>query len=129
MKRKILKILFCIVLIMSVFINVQAVQADSTVKGLDETIDDANSFVGLGSDFEMSSISEVSDLAYWVLVSIGGVVALGVGVFLGVKYMISTVDEKADIKKSLVAYVVGCVVIFGAFGIWKIVINMGNNIF
>ena len=46
---------------------------------------------------------------------------------LGVKYMLGSVEEKAEIKAALVPFVIGCIVVFGAFGIWKIVVTIGNN--
>ena len=38
--------------------------------------------------------------------------------------MISSVEEQAKIKELLVPYVAGCIVIFGAFGIWKLAVNI-----
>ena len=81
----------------------------------------------MGNGFQLSGVKNTSDAIYSILLAIGGIVALCVGVFLGVKFMTSTVDEKAKVKESLIAYFIGCIVIFGAFGIWKIVINLGNS--
>ena len=41
--------------------------------------------------------------------------------------MLGSVEEKADIKAAMVPFIIGCVVVFGAFGIWKIVVTIGNN--
>ena len=41
--------------------------------------------------------------------------------------LVSCEDGKAELKERLVPYVVGCVVIFGAFGIWKIVMIFINT--
>ena len=38
--------------------------------------------------------------------------------------MAGSVEEKANIKNSLIAYIAGCVVVFGAFTIWKIVVTI-----
>ena len=46
---------------------------------------------------------------------------------MGIKFMIGSVEEKAEIKAALVPFVIGCIVVFGAFGIWKIVVTIGNN--
>ena len=42
--------------------------------------------------------------------------------------MTGSASEKAQVKETLIPYVVGCVVVFGAFGIWKLVINIFNQI-
>ena len=36
-------------------------------------------------------------------------------------------DEKAKVKESLMPFVAGCVVVFGAFTIWKVAVNIGND--
>lgn len=41
--------------------------------------------------------------------------------------MMGSASQKAETKELIVPYVVGCVVIFGAFTIWKIVIELLNQ--
>ena len=38
--------------------------------------------------------------------------------------MTGSVEEQAKVKQTLVPYVAGCVVLFGAFTIWKIVVTI-----
>jgi len=45
---------------------------------------------------------------------------------IGIQFIIGSVDEKAKIKETLVPYVIGVFIIFSAFGIWKIVMSIGN---
>jgi len=66
---------------------------------------------------------------YNILLTIGIGLSVLVGAMLGIKYMISSVEEQAKIKETLIPYVLGCFVVFGAFGIWKIIIEFGQNIF
>ena len=42
--------------------------------------------------------------------------------------MAGSVEQKAKVKDSLVPYIVGCTVIFGAFGIWKLVVTILRGI-
>ena len=35
-----------------------------------------------------------------------------------------SIEEKAEIKTMLIPYIIGCVVVFGAFTIWKIVVDI-----
>ena len=55
---------------------------------------------------------------------IGSVVSVIILMAIGIKYMLGSVEEKANIKNSLIAYIAGCVVVFGAFTIWKIVVTI-----
>jgi hypothetical protein len=47
-----------------------------------------------------------------------------VGVILGIQFIVSATEGKAKIKEKLIPYCIGCIVVFGAFGIWKLVINI-----
>ena len=49
---------------------------------------------------------------------------IAIGVYLGIKFMSSSADDKAKVKEALIPYIVGCIVIFGAFGIWKLLITL-----
>jgi hypothetical protein len=51
-----------------------------------------------------------------------------VGTVLGIKFMLGSIEEKAKIKEVLIPYILGCVVVFGAYGIWRLVITLGDNI-
>ncbi|MCI8481836.1 MAG: hypothetical protein HFJ27_01800 [Clostridia bacterium] len=45
-----------------------------------------------------------------------------IGMYLGIKFMISSAEDKAKVKEALIPYIAGCVVVFGAFTIWRLVI-------
>ena len=48
-------------------------------------------------------------------------------IILGIKYMMGSVEEKATYKKTLVPYVIGASLVFGASSIAGIVFGMFNN--
>ena len=54
-------------------------------------------------------------------------VAVVVGMVLGIQFMAASADEKAKVKEALMPFVVGCIIVFGAFTIWKIAVNLGND--
>lgn len=49
-----------------------------------------------------------------ILQAIGVVVSVVVLIILGIKYMLGSVDQKAEYKKSMMPYVIGAALIFGA---------------
>ena len=67
-------------------------------------------------------------MIYNILLIIGMAVAVVIGTVLGVKFLIGSMEEKAQIKEALIPFVIGCVVVFGAFGIWKAVISVGSKV-
>lgn len=94
---------------------------------IDQVIGDADQFVTDGEvnvAIDENRLKDTKNFLYNLFLGIGIIVAVIVGMVLGVKYMIGSVEEKAEYKELLVGYLVGCVVLFGAFGIWKLVVNI-----
>lgn len=97
----------------------------------------AQSIITQGRDFlkEGENISnkinqaELADTSNYIikyLTTAGIIVAVIVAMILGIQFMIASADEKAKVKESLMPFVVGCIVVFGAFTIWKVVVKIGN---
>lgn len=63
-----------------------------------------------------------------VITTIGIVVAVVVLLILGIKYMMGSASEKAEYKKTMIPYLVGAVLIFGASAIAKAVISMTTGL-
>ena len=134
MKRKVLVIiLICIILIFAITnVNYAAIAqgSGSNTTTVDEIIDDADAFIDKGSDstIDTTVLQNTTNFLYNLLLGIGMVVAVLVGIGLGIHYMISSVEQKAEVKKTLFWYVIGCAVLFAAFTIWRIVILVFSKI-
>lgn len=102
----------------------------STVHTPDEIITEANEFVkqGTTSPINGDQLKGASSTLYNLLLSIGIFLSVAIGVYLGVKFMLSTAEDKAKVKEALIPYIVGCIVIFSAFIIWKAVIELLGGI-
>lgn len=97
----------------------------ATSSSVDDILDNADRFVKNGeSSIDSEELKGISNILYNLLLGIGIIAAVSVGIVLGMKYMIGSVDEKAELKQTLFAYLISCIVIFGAFGIWKLVVNI-----
>lgn len=104
-------------------------QDGDSEKNLEDMINDADEFISKGtSEISQEALSNFSKTLYNILLSIGIVVAVIVGALIGIKLMTSSIEENAEAKKLLVPYVVGCVVVFGGFTIWKLVVTVLQNI-
>lgn len=91
-----------------------------------DIIDQGDKFIS-SKDSKVSTIkkeafSDLSDTLYNVLLIIAIIAAFIVGGILGIKFITEGVEGKADVKALLLPYFIGCVVIFGAFTIWKLVV-------
>lgn len=63
-----------------------------------------------------------------VLTTIGSIVSVIVLVLIGIKYMLGSVEEKAEYKKSMLPYVIGSLCVFGASGIAKLIYDIAMQL-
>lgn len=134
MIRKVLGIiLLCIFLIFAITnVNYAAIAqgSGSNTTTVDDIIDDADAFIDKGSDSTIDTdvLQDTTNFLYNLLLGIGMIVAVLVGIGLGIHYMVSSVDQKAEVKKTLFWYVIACAVLFAAFTIWRIVMLVFSKI-
>ena len=93
-------------------------------KSLDDSINDAENFIQGGEVKYGNGLADVSNTIYNILLTVGVIVAVLVGAVIGIKLMVSGIEGKVEAKQLLVPYVVGCVMIFGGFGIWKLIVTI-----
>lgn len=81
----------------------------------------------VSSTIDEDKLKETSNFMYKLLLAIGIVVMFIVGTIIGIQFLVASAEDKAKLKESLVPYVAGCIVIFGAFTIWSIVVDIGQD--
>lgn len=118
-KDSIILTILCIMIFFMFPLHSYADTIDDTFKGADD-------FVSTGKYYNMdtSKLNNTSRFLYNTLLAIGLVVSVVVGLLLGIRYMTSAANEKAEVKELFIPYIISCCVIFGAFTIWKLVINV-----
>lgn len=98
---------------------------------LGEITSEAKGFLNKGTvaiPFNEGNLKGASDTLFNILLGLATAAVVIVGVYLGVKFMISSVEDKAKVKEALIPYIAGCVVVFGAFTIWKLALLLLENI-
>lgn len=71
----------------------------------------------------MQEVKSIGNKVIGVLQAIGIVVSVIVATILGIKYMLGSIEQKAEYKKTMLPYVIGSALIFGASTISYIIIN------
>lgn len=88
-------------------------------------------FLSVGNNIDntlnMTELKSTSNYIYNILLGIAIMVAVIISMVLGIQFMAASADEKAKVKEAILPFVVGCIVVFGAFTIWKIAVNIGND--
>ena len=124
MIKKIIYItILTIILFLSFNISCTKVYAVNTV---DDVMSGANEFLKAGEKVHINdnSLQSTSDFIYNLLLAIAIIIAVVIGMSIGIQFMMAGIDDKVKIKESLMPYFVGCVVVFGAFGIWKLAVTI-----
>ena len=112
-----------------IFVQPERIEPENAGSSLNDLMGDAESFVSQGQNqLTAADLQNFSSTLYNIFLTVGIVVAVIVGAIIGIKLMASNIETKVEAKKLLIPYVVGCIVVFGAFGIWKIVVNILQQI-
>ena len=124
MKRVLTKIIMIILISLCMF---SLLHTTIYANSIGEIFGQAANFIDIGEGNEPMSedkIKEMSDILYNMLLVIAIIVAVIVGIVVGIKLMTGSVEEKAKTKETIIAYVAGCVVVFGSFTIWKVIVTI-----
>ncbi len=114
MSKKTMKIIVFIVVLLSVVTISSLVFAEAgfTAEDLKGTTSGAS-----------GDIQNLGNRIIGVLQAIGIVVSVVVVIVLGIKYMMGSVEEKAEYKKTMMPYLIGAALIFAASTISLMVMN------
>lgn len=74
-----------------------------------------------------NSIKNVGSNVLKVLQVLGVVLSVVMLIIIGIKYMLGSIEEKAQYKKSLMPYVIGAAIVFSGAVIPEIVYQLINN--
>lgn len=117
------------VIIILLLINVICIP--TTTYAMDDVISQGDSFIDAAdknSPINEAALHGTSNDIYNILFTIAVVLAVAIGMIIGIQFMIGSAAEQAKVKETLVPYVIGVFVVFASFTIWKIVVNIGNDV-
>lgn len=122
MKTKKVKIILIILILLISFTNCIYASSDKTIT--QQGKDFLDSGKGGKAVFNTNPVTTGFQDIAGLLVGIGIFIAVAVGIILGMKFMFSTAEGKAEISKLLTPYIVGIVIVVGALTIWKAAIEI-----
>ena len=123
MKRKVI-ILIVLILFSFYTTNTYAGFIDDVISGGKDFIGSSSSNVNINQNQLKATSKQINE----TILIISFVVVAIVGIILGIKFMMAGVEEKAEVKKSLVTFVIGCGVAYGAYAIWGVMLKFLNTL-
>lgn len=115
-------LILVVILFFSIGMNctkIYAAGASSVMEGAENFLKSGNQNVVQGRE-----LHSASNFIFYILFAIAIATAVIIGMIIGIRFMVSGVEEKAKIKEELLPYFVGCVIVFGAFGIWGLTVTI-----
>lgn len=119
MKKKIFKVSLVIILIQILFAIICMNTGKVTAFGVEDFT---------GTKVISSEPVDFGNQIITVLTTIGVSTSVIVLIILGLKYMMGSVEEKAEYKKSMKPYVIGAFLVFAASTIAGVIFNVAKNL-
>lgn len=124
------RIVLLFILIIFIYGNIHVQYANDL--SLSETIMQADKAVKSGDantmNINQNTLKQSSAAIYNTLFALGVGIVVIIGAILGIKFIIASAEDRAQIKEMLIPYIIGSAVIFGAFTIWKITVSLLGQI-
>lgn len=120
--EKIMQISFKIILIMFIFIILFCTFSNNYIYALD---------VGKYKPTQSSGDNKLKDIGNRIIgpvQMVGSVVSVIAIICIGIKYMLGSVEEKAQYKETMKPYIIGAAMVFGITNILSIVYNLASQI-
>ena len=130
MKKMLFKIcLITLLVLCSLSLYSTTCMADSS---LDDIMNNGNSFLNAGSEsstmIDQNDLKSLSNFISGVLLTIAIGVTVITGAIMGLNFITQSIEEKAKVKESMVPWIIGIIVSFGAFTIWEVAVNLFQSL-
>ena len=119
MKSKIIKIILIFIMILTIF-NTSIVQA------MNDPLENPDHYkpTELGGEYTLRLKAQK---VLGVINTIGVVLSVATLMIIGIKYMLGSIEEKAEYKKTMLGYVIGAILLFSATTLPNLLYNIVNT--
>ena len=125
--KKVMKILSIVLMASMLVVSISTISMATSTQSSIDPAEIAGGLTGTASSAQ-GQVTNIGNQLIGIITTIGVVVAVVVLLILGIKYMMGSASEKAEYKKTMIPYLVGAILIFGASAITKVVVSIGQGI-
>lgn len=126
LKFIIILIAICTIIFPYVVTATEIVVTEESVKVADDlNLGDLDQYKGKGEDAPQF-IEKVNVIVY-VLEAVGVILSVIILIVIGIKYMLGSVEERADYKKTMIPYLIGAFMVFTVSLIPQIIFKFMEN--
>lgn len=139
MKKNIVKITSLIILVIIYIIIMKSISLATEVietKNTDgikiaSTVIDTNKYKPynkIGETEDADELANIGNTIVGILQIIGSIISVVTLAIIGIKYMVGSVEEKAEYKKTMIPYVIGAVMIFAISNLLGVLIEIISDL-
>lgn len=116
--KKSIKIVSILMIALMLVMVATPVFAQTTPKDIESKITEGNT----------EGIKNIGGNILGIIRVVGTIVAVGALLILGVKYMMGSVEEKAEYKKAFMPYILGAILLFAAVNLADMIFQWAQNL-
>lgn len=123
--KKVISLIVMITMILGcvTFVCAESSGGDPGIAGLTSAMSGVTTMASTGS-----KIGQVINNVIGLIQMVGSGIALIVITLLGIKYLLASPGEKADVKKQILPIIIGCALLFGAVNLMAAVASFAGTI-
>lgn len=121
MKNKIIKIIVLFAIVLTIFGNYN-------VQAINNPLDNPDQYNPMGVREDDQAMEDMTETVLGVINIVGIIASVVVLMIMGIKYMLGSIEEKAEYKKSMTSYVIGAILLFAVPTIANILYNIAIKI-
>lgn len=109
MKKNILNLIFITIIL----IFVVSVIIPNNSFAIDTGLGDLDQYRGDGTEGQSAKLDSMINTAITVIQIVGSMISVIVLIAIGIRYMFSSIEEKAEYKETMMPYIIGAFILFG----------------
>lgn len=121
--KKIVCAILILISMLSITILPNYCFAEDTISGLG----DLNKYKGEGD--ESQKLQDKINPIIHIIQVIGSIVSVVALIAIGIKYMLGSIEEKAEYKKTLLPYIIGAVIVFSISNLVGVIFDLVKTMF
>lgn len=129
--NRLIKCIIVVMILTAIFLGTNVDAAGESKTDLKTMTEQASTFIKNGSDnagnIDYKKITAEFTGLGKILTTVGAGVMVAVVTYMGIKYLTSGPEAQAKLKTQLIGVVVSGFVIFGAYTIWKVVVQVAEK--
>lgn len=101
-------------------------QKRETTSSIDEDLGDLDAYKG--EQVKSPKFQGIANKIFGVLQFVGIILSVVVLIIIGIKYMLGSIEEKAEYKKTLIPYIIGAAILFSGSILPQIIYRFSQNL-